>query len=173
MSVASVIPSSRWVEQRLVQQTRAANAHVIVELGPGTGGTTRAMLRALPPEGRLLAIELSEVFAARLRRTVLDPRLIVEQGSAECIAEYLAKHRLPAADAVFSGIPFSTMPVAVGERIAAAVAQSLAPGGRFVAYQSSAQVAQRITPLLGPAEHAWEWRNMPPLQFFTWTRPAG
>lgn len=165
-----MIPSSGWLEQRLVRQTRAAQARVIVELGPGTGGTTRAFLQALHPEARLLAIELSDVFTTRLRETVRDPRLIVEHGSAEHIAQFLAKHRLPPPDTVVSGIPFSTMPVAVGERIAEAVAGSLAPGGRFVAYQVRAHVAHRATPALGVPARQWEWRNIPPVQVFTWTR---
>ena len=64
--VGSVIPSSRWLEQRLVRAARPGQARVVVELGPGTGGTTRALLRALAPGARLLAIELSADFATRL-----------------------------------------------------------------------------------------------------------
>jgi phospholipid N-methyltransferase len=170
--VGSVIPSSGWMEDRLVRTSRLAEARVVVELGPGTGGTTRAFLRAMRPDARLLAIELSDVFQARLRETLHDPRLIVQQGSAERIGEFLAEHRLPPADVVISGIPFSTMPVEVGERIATAVSASLAPGGRFVAYQVRAHVARRTTPVMGPPTRQWEFRNIPPMQVFTWTRPA-
>jgi phospholipid N-methyltransferase len=170
--VGSVIPSSGWLERRLVRTARLSEAKVVVELGPGTGGTTRAFLRTMRPEARLLAIELSDEFHARLRSTVRDPRLIVQHGSAERIGEFLAEHQLPAADVVISGIPFSTMPVEVGERIAAAVATSLAPGGRFVAYQVRAHVARRTTPVMGTPTCEWEFRNIPPMQVFTWTRPA-
>lgn len=169
--VGSVIPSSGWLERRLVRTAALAEARTVVELGPGTGGTTRAFLRAMRPDARLLAIELSDEFHRRLRDTVRDPRLIVEHGSAERIGELLALHQLAAADVVVSGIPFSTMPVEVGERIAAAVAAALAPGGRFVAYQVRAHVARRATPVLGPPTRQWELRNIPPMQVLTWTRP--
>lgn len=168
--VGSVIPSSRWLEQRLVRAARPGQARVVVELGPGTGGTTRALLRALAPGARLLAIELSADFAARLPATVADPRLVVRQGSAERLGEFLAELHWPAADVVVSGIPFSTMPAPVGERIAAAVAEALAPGGRFVAYQLRPHVAQRATPRLGAPACAWEWRNIPPMRVYTWTK---
>jgi phospholipid N-methyltransferase len=169
--VGSVIPSSHALESRLVRCARLLRARCVVELGPGTGGTTRAFLRAMPAGAQLLAIELSETFAARLRASIRDPRLTVVQGSAEFIASFLAEHRLPAPEAVISGIPFSTMPRAVGDRIAAQVATALAPGGRFVAYQVRAHVARFATPYLGSPRKEWELLNVPPVRVFTWTRP--
>lgn len=168
--VGSVIPSSHVLEQHLVRNARLLRARCVVELGPGTGGTTRAFLRAMPATAQLLAIELSEDFAARLRATIRDPRLVVVNGSAEHIEQYLAEHDLPAPDAVISGIPFSTMPRDVGDRIAAAVARSLAPGGRFVAYQVTPRVAERTTPHLGEPKREWEPINIPPMRVYTWTR---
>jgi phosphatidylethanolamine/phosphatidyl-N-methylethanolamine N-methyltransferase len=168
--VGSVIPSSHVLEQRLVQRAGLARARCVVELGPGTGGTTRAFLRALPAGAQLLAIELNQDFAARLRTSIRDPRFRLAQGSAEGIAGFLAEHRLPAPDAIVSGIPFSTMPRAVGDRIAAAIARVLAPGGRFVAYQVTPQVARCATPYLGEPRREWEFVNIPPMRVFTWTR---
>ena len=52
--VGSVIPSSRFMERRIVRMADAAHARVIVELGPGPGGTTRALLDAMPADSRLL-----------------------------------------------------------------------------------------------------------------------
>jgi hypothetical protein len=62
------------------------------------------------------------------------------------------------------------MPAPVGERFAAAVADALVPGGRFVAYQLRPHVAQRATPRLGAPACAWEWRNIPPMRVYTWTK---
>lgn len=169
--VGSVIPSSGRLERRLVRTARLAQARTVVELGPGTGGTTRAFLRAMAPQARLLAIELSPVFAERLARLQPDPRLSVQHGSAERVAEYLHAHGLPAPDVVISGIPFSTMPPEVAERIASEVAQVLAPGGSFVAYQLRAHVARFSSPHLGTPERSMEWVNIPPMQVFRWVRP--
>jgi phosphatidylethanolamine/phosphatidyl-N-methylethanolamine N-methyltransferase len=171
--VGSVVPSSHRLEQRLVRNARIADARTVVELGPGTGGTTRAFLRAMGPQARLLAIELDPVFHARLASGIRDPRLTVECASAEAIAQLLAARRLPAPDAIVSGIPFSTMPVDVGERIAEAIAATLAPGGRFVAYQVRPRVADVVTPHLGAPSRQWEVWNIPPMRVFTWERPAG
>jgi phosphatidylethanolamine/phosphatidyl-N-methylethanolamine N-methyltransferase len=170
--VGSVIPSSHWLEQRVVRGARIADARTVVELGPGTGGTTRALLRAMNPQARLLAIELDPDFHAHIARTQRDPRMFLEQGSAEHIAEYLAARRLPAPDAVVSGIPFSAFPAELGTRIARAVADALAPGGRFVAYQLTPWVANYTTPVLGKPRMQWEFVNIPPMRVYTWVKPA-
>jgi phosphatidylethanolamine/phosphatidyl-N-methylethanolamine N-methyltransferase len=169
--VGSVIPSSPQLEDRLVRAAALGQARTVVELGPGTGGTTRAFLRAMRPDARLLAIELSDRFHARLRASVRDARFAVQLGSAEDIGRLLSEHRLPAADVVISGIPFSTMPAAIGDRIAAAIAAALAPGGRFVAYQVRPRVEHFTTPYLGVPHRQWEPINIPPMRLFTWTKP--
>lgn len=168
--VGSVIPSSPWLERRLVRTAQLAEVRTVVELGPGTGGTTRAFLRAMPAQARLLAVELSPVFRERLAQQIADPRLVVQCGSAEHIAESLRLHKMPAPDVVISGIPFSTMPADVADRIAAAVAGVLPPGGRFVAYQLRPHVAKFATPYLGRPDSSFELLNIPPMQVFCWTK---
>ena len=171
--VGSVVPSSRDLEQRLVREARIADARTVVELGPGTGGTTAAFLRAMPGGARLLAIELDPEFHRHLRASLSDARLILELGSAERLADFLAAHRLPEPDAIVSGIPFSTMPPEVSDRIAAAIARVLRPGGRFVAYQVRAHVAGYVSPYLGEPDKRWEVVNVPPVRVFTWVKPEG
>lgn len=168
--VGSIIPSSRQLEERLVRNARIPEARTVVELGPGTGGTTAALLRNLPSAGRLLAIELDERFHGHLARTMHDPRLALELGSAEQLPEFLHAHGLAAPDAIISGIPFSTMPPDVADRIARLVAQVLRPGGRFVAYQVRAQVASFVTPYMGEPQKEWEVVNVPPVRVFTWIK---
>lgn len=170
--VGSVVPSSRRLEQRLVRSAAVAQARTLVELGPGTGGTTAAFLQAMPRSARLLAIELDPAFHEHLRQGVSDPRLFLELGSAERMAEFLAARRLPAPDAIISGIPFSTMPPDVSDRIASVIAQVLRPGGRFVAYQVRAHVADYVRPYLGAPDKRWEIVNVPPVRVFTWVKPA-
>jgi len=168
--VGSVVPSSHRLEQRLVRSAGIEHARTVVELGPGTGGTTAAFLRAMAPSARLMAIELDGNFHKHLAQSIDDPRLILELGSAERLADFLAARRLPAPDAIVSGIPFSTMPPEVSDRIAELVAEVLRPGGRFVAYQVRAHVADYTAPYLGTPEKRWEFVNIPPVRVFTWVK---
>lgn len=169
--VGSVIPSSRFLERSIVDACAMTQGCVVVELGPGTGGTTQALLAAMPDDARLLAIELDPGFTRMMREQIDDPRLIVHEGSATDIAEILAQHGLPAPDIVVSGIPFSTMPDAVGESIIARVWQKLAPGGRFIAYQFRDRVAVLGQRQIGAPTRRLTLLNIPPMRVFTWRKP--
>jgi phospholipid N-methyltransferase len=169
--VGSIIPSSRFLEQRLVRTAEINKARLVVELGPGTGGTTRAMLRALPAGGRLLTIEINPEFSARLH-DIDDPRLINHVGSAVDIRRILADHGLGAPDVVVSGIPFSTLPAAIGREILRAMWSSLAEDGRFVAYQFRSQVARLGRELIGKPDVSMELCNAPPMRFYRWDKSA-
>ena len=168
--IGSVVPSSRFLERRVVEMADVARARLAVELGPGTGGTTRAILRALAADARLLAIEINPRFASLLR-SVPDSRLIVHAGSAVDIGEALAVHGLARPDVVLSGIPFSTMPAHTGRRVLRAACLALAPGGRFVAYQLRDSVQVLGADIFGRPEVSIELRNVPPMRVYCWRKP--
>jgi len=168
--VGSVIPSSRFLENRIVEAADLSSARRVVELGPGTGGTTRTFLSHLGPEARLLSVELSPFFHELLEE-ISDPRFINHLGSAEYLADILAQHQMESPDVVISGIPFSKMPAAVGTRIAQSIQENLCEGGRFVAYQFRGHVAQITSPVMGePVSSSLELWNIPPMRVYCWSR---
>jgi phospholipid N-methyltransferase len=169
--IGSIIPSSRFLERRIVEAAGITRSRMVVELGPGTGGTTRAILAAMPLEAQLLAIEINPDFAAYLK-AVPDPRLNVYLGSAEHMRTALAAVNHARPDAVVSGIPFSTMPQSVGREILREIWDCLAPGGRFVTYQVMNRVARLEPALLGDPHVQREFLNVPPLRVYSWRKPA-
>ncbi len=170
--VGTLIPSSRYLERRIVREGELHRARRVVELGPGTGGTTRAILKAMPATSRLLAIESNPRFAAALG-TLQDPRLQIHQGRAERLGDVLDEHLFDIPDVVVSGIPFSTMPRASSEALLRSIWNGLPPGGRFVAYQMRGHVEQMGNAIFGwSARVQWEWRNVPPLRVYRWQKPA-
>lgn len=168
--VGSVVPSSRFLERRLIESSGIGNARLVVELGPGTGGTTRAIMRAMHRDARLLAIEINPQFASLLE-SESDPRLTVHHGSAEDICEALAANDLGAPEVVVSGIPFSTISPSLGRGIINEVWKSLVPGGCFVAYQFRDRVANLGRELLGAPKVEVEFLNVPPMRFYRWDKP--
>jgi len=169
--VGSIIPSSRFLERKVIRSAGIAQARVVVELGPGTGGTTRALLGAMAPDATLLAIEINPRFAELLLRTP-DPRLRVEQGSAAGLSAALERHGLARPDAIVSGIPFSTMTREVGAEILRAVHEALAPGGRFVAYQLRDRVEDLGRAVFGRAAVETVLMNVPPMRVYRWVKDA-
>lgn len=167
--VGSVIPSSAFLKSRIVDAAGLEGAESVIEIGPGTGGTTVALLRRLSPEGRLLTIELNPTLH-KVVDAIGDERLTAHLGNAEDMVAIGRAHGLASADAVVSGIPFSQMTEEAGRRVVDAIHSILKPGGRFVAYQVSRQVAELAEPVFGRAREEVEFRNVPPIHVFRWSK---
>jgi len=169
LQIGSVISSSRFLEHRIVEAAEISSAKTIVELGPGIGGTTRAILQAMAQHTHLLSIEINPHLHAITSR-IEDDRLIAHLGDANELEEILSMYGLGAPEALISGIPFSTMSQCTGSKILEAITSVLVPGGRFVAYQVSNRVADLCQPFLGPAQVQVELLNIPPLRVYRWDK---
>jgi phospholipid N-methyltransferase len=165
----SIAPSSRWLSARMVEQAGLAGARTVVELGPGTGAITQAIVRELAGDALFLAVEFNPVFAADLARAY--PRALVVNDSAERLPALLAAHGRESADCILSSLPFAAFPRAVQERLLDAAVRALAPGGRLVtyAYIPAAWLGpgRSLRSLLASRFPGLEttpvvWRNLPP-----------
>ncbi|HKI85800.1 MAG TPA: methyltransferase domain-containing protein [Thermoanaerobaculia bacterium] len=170
--VGSVIPSSRFLIRQLLAAGEVDQCRVVVELGPGTGVVTKAMLRAMRGDGRLVALEINPRFIRLLAREIGDSRILLHHGPARDLEAALAEIGTSTADLVISGIPFSTMGRREAIATLAAVRRSLAPGGRFVAYQFRSHVRDFAEPIFGPARVESAVLNIPPMRVFTWRNSA-
>lgn len=167
--VGSVIPSSRFLEEKIIETAALDGARLVIELGPGTGGTTRSFLEHMPGNSQLLTIEISQAFTDLLN-DIEDSRLINHCGSALEIESILHRYNLPLPDVIISGIPFSTIPADVGRQILEAIWHNLKPDGRFIAYQFRAHVADLARPVFGDPDVTQELRNIPPMRIFRWQK---
>lgn len=168
--LGSVIPSSGFLKRRIVRNARLDNARLVVELGPGSGGTTKSILNAMPESARLLSIELNEELY-QLGSEIRDSRYIAHLGDATELTRILASHSLPPPDVVISGIPLSIMDKTSVSRLLEVIHQQLSPGGRFVAYQVSDRVDQLNT-FFEPSQRTVEVEilNIPPLRVWCWQK---
>ncbi len=169
LEIGSVIPSSRYLERRILAAGKIATAKTVVELGPGTGGTTRALLSAMSADAKLLSIEINPHFHQLISK-IKDDRLIPHFGSATRLLEIISRHHLNPPNCIVSGIPFSTLHQDDGELIIKAISQSLATNGWFVAYQVSSRVAALCRPHLGHETTEIELRNIPPVRIYRWQK---
>ena len=108
--LGSLIPSSRFVVNKVLGEVEWARARVFLEYGPGVGTFTTEILRRMRPDAVLIALETNADFVRFLRGKVRDERLHVIHGSAADADAALARLNLRQADYVISGIPYTTMP---------------------------------------------------------------
>lgn len=167
--VATVCPSSPFLTEQLADRDCIREASRIIELGPGAGGTTEALLNGMRCDAELLAVEKTESFAEILGQ-IDDPRLSVEIADAADLISIVVKRGFGKADVVVSGIPFSHLPPVTAKRITQSIYEVLRPGGTFIAYQMKADVEAYARPDFGPAKTEHILMNLPPLRVFIWDK---
>jgi phospholipid N-methyltransferase len=164
--LGSVIPSSRFLVRKALDQVDWSRARLVVEYGPGMGTFTGEILKRLGPDGRLLAFETHPDFVRHLEEAIRDPRLEVVHGSAEEVETAVADRGWGPADYVVSGIPFSLMPGGVRDSILRGTRAVLAPGGAFLVYQFSPSIGPHLKDVFGEVEWGFEPRNFLPAMVF-------
>ncbi|HEX2191291.1 MAG TPA: methyltransferase domain-containing protein [Longimicrobiaceae bacterium] len=164
--LGSLVPSSRFLVQKVLRRVDWDRARVVVEYGPGVGNFTAEILARLAPDSTLVVIEMNEDFVRYLRRTLPDKRLRVVHGSAADVASILEREGLGSADYVVSGIPFSTMPDEVRVDILRATHSVLKPDGAFLVYQFSGGVLPDLKRIFGWVHQGFEPLNVLPARLF-------
>src|SRR5215510_14460276 len=92
--LGSLIPSSRFLVDRLLGKIDWVRARTIVEYGPGVGTITAHILGRMAPDSRLSVFEMNKDFVSYLHRSFPDPRLHVVHGSAESVGRELDRLEL-------------------------------------------------------------------------------
>ncbi|GAA5505854.1 class I SAM-dependent methyltransferase [Novipirellula caenicola] len=167
--VATICPSSPFLTENIADRDSVRSASSVVELGPGAGGTTLALLSQMRPDARLLAIEKTDAFREALDE-IADPRFTSHIGDATDLIAVLEQHQFANPDVIVSGVPFSAIPPIIAQDLVRAIHRVLKPGGEFIAYQVRSDVERFARPLFGPAETERIPINIPPLTVFTWRK---
>jgi phospholipid N-methyltransferase len=167
--LGSIIPSSRFLVDQVLESVDFGRARVIVEYGPGVGTFTGEILRRMRGDAHLVAIETNRDFVRFLARSLPDPRLHVVHGSAADVQQILTHLVLPAPRYIISGIPLGSMPDAVRTDIAVQSRAALEPGGAFLVYQFTARALPTLQRIFGDVQRSFERRNFPPAQLFLCT----
>jgi phosphatidylethanolamine/phosphatidyl-N-methylethanolamine N-methyltransferase len=135
---------------------------LVVELGPGSGTVTEALVQRGIAPSRLVAIECTPYFAQLLQMRF--PAATVIQGDAFEFERHLPQHAPVAA--ILCGVPLFNFPP---EKRAALIEAGLKHCGRFV------QLSYGWVPPVQPAPGVTltkriVWRNFPPAHVWTYSR---
>jgi phospholipid N-methyltransferase len=164
--LGSIIPSSRFLVDQVLDTIDWEQAQMLVEYGPGVGTFTREILRRMRPDAALVAIETNRNFVRFLRDSLPDERLRVVEDSAAEVQAVLQRLKLAQPRYIICGIPLSNMPAPLRADIARKSRAALAPGGRFIVYQFTARVLPQLQSTFTTVQRRVEKRNFPPAQLF-------
>lgn len=127
--IGAVWPSSVALAERMVAASRVRTASLVVEIGPGTGAFTKAILRDLPANCDFIAIERSPDLAKHLSERF--PGVNVTAACASTLPEILQGRK---ACAIVSGLPWAAFPHELQTQLLNAITQTLAADGIFTTF---------------------------------------
>jgi phosphatidylethanolamine/phosphatidyl-N-methylethanolamine N-methyltransferase len=169
LHMGAVMPSGRILARTMAQYVDIDSEGPIVELGPGTGAITNALIEHGVDQKRLVLVEYNPGFCALLRDRY--PRATVVQGDAYALRDSLWDVLSMPASAVVSGLPLVTKPMLTRLKLIRDAFLALAPGAPFVQFTYS--VAPPIPKSLpGVSTEASEriWMNLPPARVWVYRK---
>jgi phosphatidylethanolamine/phosphatidyl-N-methylethanolamine N-methyltransferase len=171
LKTGAVAPSGPQLAALMADQLDPDYPGKVVELGPGTGVVTRAILARGIAANRLVSIEYSPDFCVLLRERLPDVTFI--QGDAYAMRATLAEHASEPLAGVVSSLPLFTRPPADRLKLLTEALDLLAPGAPFI--QFSYALVPPVAEGLGDytvERSQWIWKNLPPARVWTYRRRA-
>jgi len=167
LSTGAVMPSSKALARTMARYVDAHATGPVIELGPGTGPVTEAMVEHGVDPARLILVEFNPDFCRLLRTRY--PRATVVQGDAYRLRRLLETYVRTPASAIVSGLPLVTKPVRTRLRLISDAMALLAPGAPFVQF-TYAMVTPIPKALNGIKAEASEliWMNVPPARVWVY-----
>jgi phosphatidylethanolamine/phosphatidyl-N-methylethanolamine N-methyltransferase len=169
LTIGAVTPSGKVLARTMARYVDPHSDGPVVELGPGTGPVTEALVEAGVAPSRLVLVEFNPTFCRLLRARYPDATLV--QGDAYSLRGLLETLLLQPAAAVVSGLPLITKPVKMRLRLVRDAFELMAPGAPFVQFTYS--VASPLPTRLGDfsAEGSERiWLNIPPARVWVYRK---
>jgi phosphatidylethanolamine/phosphatidyl-N-methylethanolamine N-methyltransferase len=169
LSTGAVMPSGRALARTMASYVDPNGNGPVIELGPGTGPVTEALVENGVDPARLVLVEFNPTFC-RLLRTRF-PAATVVQGDAYGLRRLLGGLLREPADAVVSGLPLVTKPLKTRLRLLIDAFNLMTQGAPFV--QFTYAVVPPIPKVLGgmkaePSELIW--LNLPPARVWVYRK---
>jgi phosphatidylethanolamine/phosphatidyl-N-methylethanolamine N-methyltransferase len=141
----------------------------IIELGPGTGPVTEALVAQGVDPSRLVLVEFDRTFCRLLRTRY--PEATVVHGDAYSLKRLLGGLLQQPAAAVVSGLPLFNKPLAMRLRLLFEAFGLMSPGAPFVqfTYHAVAPIPKRLDRVRAEASERI-WMNIPPARVWVYRR---
>jgi phosphatidylethanolamine/phosphatidyl-N-methylethanolamine N-methyltransferase len=169
LATGAVMPSGKPLARAMARCVDPTVEGPVVELGPGTGAVTAALVEQGIDPSRLVLVEFNPTFCRLLRTRYPDATVV--QGDAYGIKRLLASLLRQPAAAVVSGLPLFTKPLKFRLRLLTDAFTLLIPGAPFVQF-TYAVVPPIPRAYSGARAHGSEriWLNVPPARVWVYRK---
>jgi phosphatidylethanolamine/phosphatidyl-N-methylethanolamine N-methyltransferase len=169
LSTGAVTPSGRVLARAMARYVEPEVPGPVVELGPGTGPVTEALVAHGVDPARLVLVEFNPMFCQLLRARF--PAATVIQADAYGLRRALASLLRQPAAAMVSGLPMFTKPLRTRVRLLRDALTLMRPGAPFVQF-TYAVVPPIPRAFAGVQAEASEriWMNLPPARVWVYRK---
>jgi phosphatidylethanolamine/phosphatidyl-N-methylethanolamine N-methyltransferase len=169
LAIGAVTPSGKALARTMAAFVDPNIPGPIIELGPGTGPVTDALVAQGIDPSRLVLVEFDPTFCRLLRARY--PTATVVQGDAYSLRRLLNTLLLEPAAAVVSGLPLFTKPMPTRLRLIHEAFGLMVPGAPFVqfTYAAYSPIPKTLTRVKSEASER-VWANIPPARVWVYRR---
>ena len=168
-AMGAVLPTSIFTARKMASLCNPDSVAPVLELGPGTGIITKAILeRGIKPE-RLYSVEYGQEFILQLRKDF--PLVNILQGDAFDLDSALSEYKTGLFDTIISGIPMLNFSTDERINLLEDLFDRLKPGRPVIqiSYGPKSPIAPNwSTHTVEPFD--WMVRNVPPARLWVYRR---
>jgi len=167
LSTGAVMPSSKALARTMARYVDPTASGPVIELGPGTGPVTEALVQHGIDPARMVLVEFNTDFCRLLRKRY--PAATVVQGDAYRLRRLLQTYVSEPAAAVVSSLPLLTKPLRTRLRLIADVLALSAAGAPFVqfTYGVMPPIPKSLSSITAQASNLI-WLNLPPARVWVY-----
>lgn len=172
LKTGAVAPSGADLAHKMVSFVEVGPHTRVLELGPGTGSVTKALLERGIRHQNLTTIEYSPEFCRHLRSRF--PGIHVVEGDAYSIGKTLgAENGTLHFDAIVSSLPLLNRPDNVRAELLAEVFRILPPGAPFIQFSYGLLPPVKPSGDVKALASGWIWKNLPPARVWVYRQCKG
>jgi phosphatidylethanolamine/phosphatidyl-N-methylethanolamine N-methyltransferase len=167
LRTGAVMPSSKALARVMARSVDPQSSGPVIELGPGTGPVTEALVQRGVDPARLILVEFNPDFCRLLRTRY--PAATVVQGDAYRLRRLLETTVREPAAAIVSGLPLVTKPLRTRLRLISDAMGLLKPGAPFIqfTYAMVPPIPKTLSHIKGEASELI-WLNLPPARVWVY-----
>lgn len=169
LRTGAVSPSGRWLARAMAAEVDADDDGPVIELGPGTGVFTKALIDHGVKPDRLTLIEYNRDFCGLLAKRF--PGVHIIQGDAYALSDHLDRHGLTDLSAIVTGLPLLSRPLKRRIELIEAGVGALKPGMPLIQFTYALQAPVPAQPGLFNARRGRRVLfNLPPATTWIYSR---
>ena len=175
LKVGAISPSSPDLALKMIEDVKADENNVVLEIGCGTGAITKFLKDLIPTRNSYLGIEIDQEFVNCLKKTF--PQLNIVCADACKATQILEEQQLSKVKYIISGLPFVVLPPEVSEGILEEVDKLMESGCLFRTFQyahgynlpPAKKFRAKLTEKYGEMKRSsLILKNIPPAYTLTW-----